>query len=158
MMTSSKNERIPSLALSNVKGTFIFWTHFQGEAGPCPCTSRASDKVQRDKNNRRKERHKTDERMDKMRELNETKTNISRLHYVFICSQREDLVNVVSRRRNFLADLVVGSGTAEASDLGMLECARNPLSKFLSHTSITSNVRAKQFRMQLCLLSSTTSR
>ena len=33
MMTSSKNERIPSLALSNVKGTFIFWTHFQGEAG-----------------------------------------------------------------------------------------------------------------------------
>ena len=35
---------------------------------------------------------------------------------------------------NFLADLVVMSSRTDASDLGMLECARNPLGTFLSHT------------------------
>ena len=44
---------------------------------------------------------------------------------------------------NFLADLVVKSIRADASDLEMFECARNSLSTLLSQTS-TSNGRPRQ--------------
>ena len=78
-------------------------------------------------------------------------------HYVQQLN-RDPTASRADQTTNFSADLVVRSNRSDASELGMIECARNPLSPFLSHILIYIKCARRHLRIQLCSPSTTTSR